>query len=526
MTNTPQPRYALEVTGVVKHYPGTTALKGVAFHAEYGQVSVVIGENGAGKSTLMKILAGIETPSAGQMYVDGAPVNPRSVRDAERLGIAMVHQELSVMPNLSVGANIFAGHETTRGWGWIAQREEAQQSAAVLEVLGHPLPVEQEAGDLSLGQQQIVELARAIARRSRILILDEPTSTLSAAEVRVLFEVLRDLKNTGVCIIYISHRLSEVLEIGDRFTVLRDGRVVASTGREGVDHGWLVEQMTGRVSNVECAARPLQASEEMLAVEGLSYTETQTALPCRQALRNVSFTVRRGEVVGVYGLLGAGRTELLECLAGARRASTGTVRLEGQAVRLHSVQDALQSGIALAPGDRQRDGLVPELTVRENIALATLDECRVGPLLALRKEKKLVEEWAARVNLAPRCLDEPVVSLSGGSQQKAILLRCLMQHPRVLLLDEPTRGIDVGAKAEIGALIRKLAAAGLTNGGTQQGLSVIFTSSETDEILALADRCIVLCRGVVTLDRPAAEMNEESLARAASEIAVAEEALP
>jgi erythritol transport system ATP-binding protein len=510
-------RHALEVTGVVKRYPGTTALKGVAFHADYGQVSVVMGENGAGKSTLMKILAGIESPSEGQICLDSAPVHLRSVRDAERLGIAMVHQELSVLPNLSVAANIFAGHETTLIAGWIARREESRRSAAVLESLGHPLSTSLEAGALSMGQQQIVELARAIARRSRILILDEPTSTLSRAEVGVLFRVLRELKSTGVCILYISHRLSEVLEIGDRFTVLRDGRVVAVTGREGADHRWLVENMTGRAIGAERAAGVMPVTDELLAIEELSCLETQTALPPRQVLHDVSFTLRRGEVVGVYGLLGAGRTELLECLAGARERSAGKVRLQGRPVRLDSVRSALRAGIALAPGDRQRDGLVPDLTVRENIALAALDECRAGPLLALNKEKRLVEEWARRVNLSPRSLDEPVASLSGGNQQKVILLRCLMRHPKILLLDEPTRGIDVGAKAEIGMLIRALATEGTANGDARQRLSVIFTTSETDEILSLADRCIVLCRGAVALDRPTAEVSEELLARAASE---------
>jgi erythritol transport system ATP-binding protein len=500
-------RHAVEVAGLVKHYPGTTALRDVTFWADYGQVTVVMGENGAGKSTLMKILAGIEMPSAGQMYRDGAAVHPRSVRDAERLGIAMVHQELSVLPNLSVGANIFAGHEATRGFGWIAGSEEAARSREVLKSLGHPIPAEQEAGGLSLGQQQIVELARAIARRSRILILDEPTSTLSAAEVRILFAVLLELKRSGVCIIYISHRLREVLQIGDRFAVLRDGRMVASAGREAANHRWLVEQMTGRATAAVGAPRPLAEAETVLAVEGLSHVEYSAPLPPRQTLHDVSFEMKRGTVTGIYGLLGAGRTELLECLAGARRRSAGTVRVEGTAVRLESVRSALRAGIALAPGDRQRDGLVPELSVRENIALDAVEGCRAGPLLALGKEKRLVEAWASRVHLGAGCLERPVRSLSGGNQQKAILLRCLMKHPKVLLLDEPTRGIDVGAKEEIGTLIRELAAG---------GLSVLFTTSETEEMLALADRSIVLCRGRVTLQQPTSAVSEPMLTLAAS----------
>jgi erythritol transport system ATP-binding protein len=502
-----QEQHAVEVTGVVKHYPGTTALRDVAFWADYGQVSVVMGENGAGKSTLMKILAGIEMPSAGQIYRDGIVVHPRNVRDAEHLGIAMVHQELSVLPNLSVSANIFAGREATRGFGWIAGSVEAARSQEVLSSLGRPMPPRQESGSLSLGQQQIVELARAIARHSRVLILDEPTSTLSTAEVQVLFRVLQELKCSGVCIIYISHRLSEVLEIGDRFTVLRDGRVVAMAEREAANQRWLVEQMTGRTVSSVGDPRPRPAMGTMLTVEGLSHLEYLSSLPPRQALSDVSFDVWRGEVVGVYGLLGAGRTELLECLAGARRRSAGMVRVEGKAVRLESVRSALRSGVALVPGDRQRDGLVPELTVRENIALDAVGECRVGPMLMLGKEKRLVEQWASRVRLAVKCLDQPVRSLSGGNQQKAILLRCLMKHPKVLLLDEPTRGIDVGAKEEIGALIREL---------STEGLSVLFTTSETEEILALADRSMVLCRGRMTLHAPSVEVTDEMLAIAAS----------
>lgn len=500
-------RHAVEVAGVAKHYPGTTALRDVAFWADYGQVAVVMGENGAGKSTLMKILAGIEMPSAGQMYRDGVAVHPRNVREAERLGIAMVHQELSVLPNLSISANIFAGHELTRGFGWIAGNVEAARSHEVLSSLGHPMPPQQESGSLSLGQQQIVELARAIVRHSSVLILDEPTSTLSTAEVQVLFRVLLELKRSGVCIIYISHRLSEVLEIGDRFTVLRDGRVVAVAGRDAANQRWLVEQMTGRTVSAAGAPHSRAMKDTVLTVEGLSHVECSPSSRPRQALRDVSFDVGRGEVVGIYGLLGAGRTELLECLAGARKRSAGVVQVEGKTAPLESVRSALCSSVALAPGDRQRDGLAPELTVRENIALDGIEECRVGPMLLLRKEKRLVEEWASRVRLAKECLDRPVRSLSGGNQQKAILLRCLMKHPKVLLLDEPTRGIDVGAREEIGALIRELA---------KDGLSVLFTTSETEEMLALADRSMVLCRGRVTLHAPTAEVTEELLALAAS----------
>ena len=496
---------AIEVSGLVKSYPGAVALKGVDFRADYGEIAVVMGENGAGKSTLMKILAGVETPTSGEVRIDGRTVRLRSVRDAESRGIAMVHQELNLLPNLSVTDNIFAGHEISHAFGWVRRRVEEQRGREALEILHHPLPPEQLVGSLPLGHQQIVELARAIARRSKILILDEPTSTLSSAEVEILFQVLDRLRRSGVCIIYISHRLREVLAIGERFTVLRDGCIAGRADRSHVDESWLVEQMTGRPALRTRSGSAPQQDRAVLSVAGLSLCSASGA---RRALSDVSFSLHRGEVLGVYGLLGAGRTELLECLSGARPGFTGRVCLEGVPVRLDTVAGALRKGVALVPEDRKRDGLVPELSVRENIALPGLRECCAGPWVLAKKERRTVEAWAARVNLNPACLDLPISALSGGNQQKAILLRCLLCRPRVLLLDEPTRGIDVGAKAEIAALLRSLAA---------EGLSVLFTTSEPEELLQIADRCLVLSRGVITRDCVVSEISEEELYIADSE---------
>jgi erythritol transport system ATP-binding protein len=495
----------LESRGVSKRYGATMALNDVTFRVRRGAVNVLIGENGAGKSTLMRLLAGAEQPTSGEVWKDGRRLEMRSPRDAAAAGIAIVHQELAVLENLNVTDNIFAGRELVRSAMLIDRKRQQVRGDAALRELGKPLDVRGVAGELSLGNRQVVELARALECGAQVLILDEPTSALSAAEAVSLFRVIQDLKRRGVAIVYISHRLHELLYLGDFFTVMRDGCVVGEGVRGSVDHSWIVDRMSGRkaanANSDRCAARAA-ADQPMLEVSGLSL-----AMGGRAVVANLHLQVRAGEIVGIYGLLGAGRTELLEALAGLRRIDAGEVRIDGKQVRLRSVADALAAGVALAPEDRQRDGLVPELSIRENISLASLAEFTRAGWMRNGAEAARVREVAAQMCIAAHDLELPVTTLSGGNQQKVVLARCLMRRPKVLLLDEPTRGVDVGAKAEIYRTLRALAAS---------GLSVLFATLEMEEARLFADRIVVMTQGSFVAEFAAADATDESLFAAAS----------
>jgi erythritol transport system ATP-binding protein len=493
----------LEARGVTKRYGANVALKNVTFQVRRGAVNVLIGENGAGKSTLMRLLAGVETADAGEIVMDGRRLALRSPRDAEAAGIAIVHQELAVLENLDLSENIFAGRELVRSAVLIDCDGQDLRSKAALKELHKPLKLRSLAGTLSLGNRQLVEVARSLAHGAKVLILDEPTSALSVAESTSLFSVIGELKRRGVAIVYISHRLHELLELGDHFTVMRDGRVVGQGERAKVDRQWIVERMSGRNLERE-PERPAKrtACEPRLEVQGIATNGAD-----RTAVRDVAFTVGAGEIVGIYGLLGSGRTELLEALAGLDAMTAGEVQISGDTVCVDSVADAISAGIALVPEDRQRDGLVPELSIRENISLASLPDFARGGWLRRRAEAARVREIAAQMHIAARDLEAKVTTLSGGNQQKVVLARCLMRRPRVLLLDEPTRGVDVGAKAEIYRLLRELSA---------KGLSVLFATSEIEEARTLADRVLVMVQGALVAEFDAATMTDEALFAAAS----------
>jgi erythritol transport system ATP-binding protein len=494
----------LEALGMTKQYGGQLALKDVSFRVRSGAVNVLIGENGAGKSTLMRLLAGIEKPTSGRILLDGVPLQFHSPRDAVAAGIAIVHQELAVLGNLNVAENIFAGRELVRAGTLINRAAEEQRSGVALKSIGMPmgpLTMELPTDSLSLGCRQLIELARSLAHKARILILDEPTSALSTKEAEVLFQVIEELKSRGVAIVYISHRLHELMHLGDYFAVLRDGRLVGEGVRGEVDRKWIVERMSGHVAD-PTARNAQSTTETILQVSGLS-----TRAPGRPAVKNVSFSVCKGEVVGIYGLLGSGRTELLESLAGLRRPDGGVVTMRGKQMQSRSVADAIRAGITLAPEDRQRDGLVPDLSILENISLAALAGFSRYGLLAHSNEISAVKQVAAQMQISATDLDLPVTSLSGGNQQKVVLARCLMSRPAILLLDEPTRGVDVRAKADIYRALRTLAS---------EGLSILFTSSEIEETRLLADRVLVMARGSIVADRPAGELTDEALFAAAS----------
>lgn len=495
----------IESRGVTKRYGPTVVLNEVTFRVRRGAVNVLIGENGAGKSTLMRLLAGEEQPTSGGIWKDGRRLEMRSPRDAAAAGIAIVHQELAVMENLDIAENIFAGRELVRSAVLVDHKEERIQGAAALNELGKRLDMRGKAGDLSLGNRQVVEVARSLKHDARVLILDEPTSALSATEAASLFRVIEDLKQRGVAIIYISHRLHELLHLGDYFTVLRDGCVVGEGVRGGVDRRWIVERMSGReTSEAEVDKNSIDTAtgQTMLEVSGVA-----AAIAVQSVPGGLDLKVRAGEIVGIYGLLGAGRTEFLEAVAGLRRIDSGEIRVGGQTVRVRSVADALAAGITLVPEDRQKDGLVPEMSIRENISLSSLEQFVRGGWISRRAEAARVREIAGQMRIAAHDLDLPVTTLSGGNQQKVVLARCLMRKPKVLLLDEPTRGVDVGAKAEIYRTLRSLAAGGLT---------VLFATSEIEEAQVLADRILVMTHGRFVAEFAVADATDEALFAAAS----------
>ena len=497
------PDMILEAREVTKRYPGNVALDRVSFRVHRNQVNVLIGENGAGKSTLMRILAGVETADQGQLWMDGSPIFLRSPRDAAAHGISIVHQELAILPNLDISENIFAGRELTRA-AFVDRPQEDALAKAALHHLRKPMEVSTPAAQLSLGSRQVVELARAVSHGARVLILDEPTSALSAAEAESLFAVIADLKSSGVTIVYISHRLHELLHLGDQFTVLRSGKVVGESPRVDVSRQWIVERMSGRSDTSDLVAQPRHTdSSATLTVKGLTIAASVGDQAAQAPVHDLSLEVRAGEVLGIYGLLGSGRTEVVEALAGFRPLLRGEIVLRGRKLRIDSVTSAVKAGIVLVPEDRQRDGLIPELSIRENVVLAAT----TGAFLSRNNETAAVRKLASELNITARDLELPVATLSGGNQQKVLLARCLMRSPSVLLLDEPTRGVDVGAKAEIYRILRALAS---------QGLSILFTSSEIEETRTLADRVLVLCQGRISAEFHHAELTDEALFAAAS----------
>lgn len=492
----------LEARHITKRYPGQLALDDVTMRVYRGRVNVLIGENGAGKSTLMRILCGAEQHDEGEIWMDGQRLTLGSPRAAAAQGIAIVHQELSVFSNLDVSENIFAGREMV-SMGMVDRRAEDERSLSALSRLRKPFAASTPAGELSLGCRQVLEIARALAHRSKLLILDEPTSALSQTEAETLFEAIAELLAAGLTIIYISHRLGELMRLGDAFTVLRSGKVVGEAMRGEATREWIVTTMSGRPMHTRTGRARAQGAATLLEVRDLTLGRSMDGGSGEPALDRISFNVRRGEIVGIFGLLGAGRTELLETLAGSRSGFTGDVSIDGRAVRLRSVADAMDAGIALVPEDRQRDGLVPELSVRENIVLALKGE----RWLSRAKESDRVMEFVRKLRIEVRDIELPVTALSGGNQQKVLLARCLARKPKVLLLDEPTRGVDANAKAEIYRVLRELA---------DEGLSVLFTSSEIEETQELADRALVMREGRISAELEADALSDVALMSAAS----------
>jgi erythritol transport system ATP-binding protein len=480
----------LSARDVVKSYGGVHALKGVNFEIHRGKVTTLFGENGAGKSTLMKILSGVEKPTSGEIELDGERVAFASSTDARNHGISIIHQELSLAPNLSVRDNIFMGREIRTPTG-VNFAEEARQTRALMEELEEDVDPMTLVRDLRLGQQQVVEIARALSVDSRILIMDEPTSALSASEVEVLFKVIRDLTSRGVSIVYISHHLEEALQVTDYAVVLRDGRITATAERKDIDLGWIVRNMVGENFDLGSPPTGYAFGEVALDIDDVSVADEGGS--GASVVDHLSLKVRAGEIVCIYGLMGAGRTELLEAVAGRTRlpVTGGAIRLEGENMAGLSIAQRIGRGLVLVPEDRQRDGLVPTMSVGSNLSLASIRSFVKGLLMSPPAERELVGQSIRNVHVKTAGPGASIRSLSGGNQQKVVIGKMLATGPKVILLDEPSRGIDIGAKAEVFRLLAENA---------KQGLAVVYSTSEVGECLSVAHRIIVMRRGKISAE--------------------------
>lgn len=494
----------LRATHISKIYPGTKALDKVDFNVYKGKVNVLIGENGAGKSTLMKILAGIEQPSEGTITFNGKSVKLADSREAAAKGIGIIHQELNLFPNMTVAQNIFLAREKTNYGFQLDHRRHVEETINILAKLEHPIDPNRMVSELKVGQQQIVEIAKIMVLQDlHILIMDEPTSSLSTAEVEMLFGLINDLKNKGISIIYISHRLEEIMRIGDYITVLRDGRLVAEEKVDNIDLPWIVNSMVGHDKAKIACKQQKKIGDPVLRIEGLSVPRKGRGYYVKDA----SLLLRRGEILGIYGLLGAGRTELLEALMGHHPEATGNILLEGKKIVPGSIWKQIERGFAHVPEDRQREGLVQTLSVAKNMTLSSLSNYTKGFHISAKEEDEHITQKIKQLFIKVANRHLPILSLSGGNQQKVVIAKGLLTSPKILLLDEPSRGIDVGAKADVFKIVNQLAS---------QGLAILLVASELKEIIDISDRIIVMSNGCITGEFSGSDITEENLVRASA----------
>ena len=493
------PGRLLSAKNLTKRFPGVLALENVSLSVAAGELVAVIGENGAGKSTLMKILAGIHLPDEGEIEFAGSKVALQGVLDAQALGIALIHQELNLADNLDVAGNIFLGREA-RWHGFIRKGEMRRQAQVILDKLGATFRAETPVSSLSLGQQQMVEIAKALSLNAKLLIMDEPTSSLSARETETLFKVILTLKQQGLSILYISHRLGEVKQLADRVVALRDGRNAGELSRAEISHDSMVRLMVGRDLSQVFSHVPQAAHEPALEVQDL---QTQA-----HSGHRLNFRVRRGEIVGMAGLVGSGRTEVLRAIFGVEPAVSGRVLVSGNRVEIAHSSQAVNAGLALVPEDRKALGIFLPESVRWNVSLPSVArDARAGVFLDRSQERAHAERSRDKLRIKTANLDTEVGTLSGGNQQKVALGKWLAMQPKVLLLDEPTRGIDVGAKREIYQLMETLAAS---------GMAILFVSSEMEEVLAMSDRVLVMHEGRLAGELKRDELSEEAVMRLAT----------
>jgi ABC-type sugar transport system ATPase subunit len=485
--NAALPRPILRMRKITKSFPGVRALRGVDFDLMPGEIHCLIGENGAGKSTLMRLLTGAQKPDDGEIEIGGETFHGLSPTLGHRLGIGMIYQEADLVPALSAGDNIFLGHESVRGGALLEKRKMEAELTRLFAQLNLTFAPSVIVRDLAPAQRQLVQIAKALSRRIGVLILDEPTAALTDNEIGYLFDLLRDLKRRGIGMVYVSHRLNEIMAIADRVTVLRDGAHVSTRPIADVTRDGLIADMVGRNVDAEARAPSQRTDEVVLSVRGLTVGGQ---------FRDIGFDLHRGEILGLAGLVGAGRSELLECLFGVTRPDSGTVVLNGKEVEVTSPIEAIRLGFGLVPEERRESGLVLGRSVAENLAFAVLDRLSRASFLSRRRLDALAAGLVRRLAIKTPSLEQLVRTLSGGNQQKVVLGKWLAAESRILLLDEPTRGIDINAKFELYQLIRELVG---------KGMSVIMASSELPELLALSDRILVMTEG-----RKAAELDAAS----------------
>ncbi|MEK1872468.1 MAG: sugar ABC transporter ATP-binding protein [Rhizobium altiplani] len=494
----------LRLEDVSKVYSGIVAVKRANLELRRGAVNVLVGENGAGKSTLMKIIAGVERPTLGKIILDGEQVSFDSPADAQAHGIGMIFQELNLFANMSVAENIFATREITRGLRGIDHKAQVEKASALLKRLDAGISAETMVEDLPIGQQQLVEIAKAMSLNARILIMDEPTSALSAAEVEILFKVIAELKAQGVAIVYISHRLEELMRIGDYITVLRDGQITGQAVVRDIDTRWIVRSMIGSDAKDFAKSVDHAVGKEMFRAEDISLPRPTGGL----AVDHVSLSVKSGEILGIYGLMGAGRSEFFECVLGRHMHSTGKIFIDGEEIHARDVTRRIRKGLALIPEDRQREGLVQVLSIAGNLSLASLNRfARFFFHINATAEKDAIRDAIRELSIKAPNPDFEVTSMSGGNQQKVVIGKALMTNPKVLLMDEPSRGIDVGAKADVFRTMRRLAA---------EGLAILFSTSDLEEVMALSDRIAVLSNGQLVDVFNRAEATEDAIIAASA----------
>ena len=496
----------ISIEHVTKRFPGVVALNDISIDIERGELHAIVGENGAGKSTLMKTVAGVIPDFEGRLLLRGQPVRFAGTRDAEKAGVSIIHQELNLVDVLSAAANVFLGREKRTRLGLLDDRAMEHAASELLTQLECNVSPRQPIRELRVGDQQLVEIAKALSLETEILIMDEPTSALTETEVARLFRVIARLRQRGVTILYITHKLDEVFRLSDRITVLRDGQLVRTLARAEATPREITHLMVGREIESVHLGPGRHAGDVVLEVRDLSLPWTGHARAWR--LKEISFQLRRGEILGIAGLMGAGRTELLECLFGSSvEPPRGRILLDGRAVRFAHPAEALRAGIGLVTEDRKRLGLFDQMTVGENITICTLAEAVAAGLIRRRREARMAEGIVDRLGVKTAGIGTAVTSLSGGNQQKAIIGRWLLTRPKVLLLDDPTRGVDVGAKAELYRLMDRLC---------RDGLGIIVTSSELPELLTVCDRILVLCEGRLTAEFSRQEATEQRIMEAAT----------
>lgn len=489
--------YLIELKGISKVFPGVKALDKVSFSLKAGEVHALLGENGAGKSTLMKIMSGIYNRDEGQYLINGVNIGDLTPKKAQDLGIAIIHQELNMCQHLTVAENMFLGREKSK-FGTIQQKEMNSAAKEILDKLKIEIEPDTVLRKLPISKQQMVEIAKALSTNARILIMDEPTSALTGREISELFEIIRHLKKNGCAIIYISHRLEELVYITDRLSIFRDGKYIITKDYKDTNLNEIISYMVGREIKEKFPTIDCQIGEKLLEVKNL----------CSGIVNNVNFDLFQGEILGFAGLMGAGRTELVRALFGAENITSGEIFLRGKKLKIKTPRDAIIAGIVLGPEDRKKEGLCTKLSIRENVGLANLDQiCSKAGIVSRRKENELAKRAIEKLKIKTPSPEQTVNNLSGGNQQKIVVGKWMVRNAEVVIFDEPTRGIDVAAKVEIYNIMNDL---------KKQGIGVIFVSSEMPEVMCMSDRILVMCNGKITGDLVSKETTQDEILRCAT----------